>query len=353
LSGRIIPEFMLALLTMPLWSDAPAQTGGDEPATFLRKHGALSAAEFAALDRGEPVSKLLQSKNGSEVASLGVGRVAVPLDFFLDKYRDIASFKQAPEVVQIGKFGKSPALSDLDALSLEHSEVESLRRCKVGDCALKMSAEMIESVHRNVNWGAPDYDAQANSAFRRALFEYVTSYLANGSAQLVVYRDRKNPLPLRDEFASVVEASPYLTEYVPALRNYMLQFPRSTLTCSEEFIYWSKERFGYKPVVSLSHVTIQKGKLNGANAAVISSKQIYASHYFSASLGISAFIENGAGSSQGAWLIYLNRTRSDLLQGIFGGVVRFFVRRRVPEGLDKYQRLLKQKLESAYQGKRP
>ena len=353
MSGRFFAKSILALITMPLWPAASAQTGADEPATFLRKHGALSATESAALDRGEPVSKLLQSKNGSEVASLGVGRVAVPLDFFLDEYRDIAAFKRAPEVLQIGKFGKSPVLSDLDGLSLEHSEVESLRKCKVGDCALKMSAEMIESVRRDVNWGAQDCDAQANGAFRRALFEYVTRYLANGNEQLVVYRDRKNPLPLRDEFTSVVEESLYLAEYVPAFRDHMLQFPRSTLTCSEEFIYWSKERFGYKPVVSLSHVTIWKGKLNGANAAVISSKQIYASHYFSASLGISAFIESGAGSSQGAWLIYLNRTRSDLLQGIFGGVVRFFVRRRVPEGLDKYQRLLKQKLESAYQGKRP
>jgi hypothetical protein len=328
---------------------ASAQAGADEPAGFLRKHAAFSGAEFAALGRNEPVSKILQSKNGTEVAPFGAGRVNVPLDFFLEKYRDIASFKKAPEVLQIGKFGKVPAISDLDGLTLEHSEIESLRKCRVGDCAFKMSSQMIESVHRNVNWNAPDYEVQATRAYRQVLLDYVTSYLSGGNAQMVVYHDGKTPQPLARGFASIVEDSPYLAEYVPAFRDYLLRFPKTALPSSEDFVYWSKERFGYKPVVSLSHVTIYRTH-DEVNRAVIASKQIYANHYFSASLGLSAFIETGAGG-QGAWLLYLNRTRSDLLQGFFGGMIRFFVRRRVPEGLDKYQRQVKQKLESAYQSR--
>ncbi len=147
------------------------------------------------------------------------------------------------------------------------------------------------------------------------------------------------------------DASPYLAEYVPAFRAHLLAFPRPGLADSEDFLYWSKERFGYKPVVSITHVTIQRLRREGGHgAAVIASKQIYASHYFAASLGLSAFVETGAPA--GAYLVYLNRSRSDLLQGMFSGVIRFFLRRRVLDGLDKYQRLTKEKLERDYRATR-
>ncbi len=347
---RILRLLRFVLILLPLVT-APAsfaQGPAEEPGNFLRKHAAFTPAEFGTLEGGQPVSKILDSKSGTEVAPLGVGRVAVPLDFFLDKYRDIANFKKAPEVLQIAKFHTPPVLADLDGLTLERSEIESLRKCRVGDCALKMSAEMIEGLQKGVNWGAQDYEAQVNRVYRQELLDYVRGYLVAGNARLVVYHDKKRPAQLADECASIVTASPYLAEYVPAFRAHLLEFPSPGLQDSEDFLYWSKERFGYKPVVSISHVTIHRLTRAGHNAAVIASKQIYASHYLSASLGLSAFVETG--SPAGAYLVYLNRSRTDLLQGMFSGVIRFFLRRRVLDGLDKYQRLTKEKLERAYRG---
>jgi hypothetical protein len=48
---------------------------------------------------------------------------------------------------------------------------------------------------------------------------------------------------------------------------------------------------------------------------MIASKQIYASHYFEASLELTALIENEvAGESPGLLLLYLNRSRFDTLR---------------------------------------
>ena len=51
--------------------------------------------------------------------------------------------KSNPAILEIGKFGNSPAL-DLDGLSFESSDIEDLEKCVVGDCKLKLSAAMIQ-----------------------------------------------------------------------------------------------------------------------------------------------------------------------------------------------------------------
>jgi hypothetical protein len=38
----------------------------------------------------------------------------------------------------------------------------------------------------------------------------------------------------------------------------------------------------------------------------------------------------------------------DLLQGAFSGLKRFFIRRRLLDGMEKYLRLVKQRLEAEY-----
>jgi hypothetical protein len=47
-------------------------------------------------------------------------------------------------------------------------------------------------------------------------------------------------------------------------------------------------------------------------------------------------------------LMYLNRSRADLPLGFFSGLIRYFLRRRVLDGTDKYLRLIKERLESEY-----
>ena len=65
---------------------------------------------------------------------------------------------------------------------------------------------------------------------------------------------------------------------------------------------------------------------------LIASKQIYASHYFNASLALTAFV-TVPGATQGAYLVSENRSRADGLEGPFGKIKRGVVEKKALEGL--------------------
>ena len=110
------------------------------------------------------------------------------------------------------------------------------------------------------------------------------------------------------------------------------------------FFYWSTESFGLKPVTGVTHVSlyVQPGR------AVIASKQIYASHYFDASMGLTAALDDDREASDpGMYLVYLNRSRIDLLGGFFGGLRRTFLGGRLRDGMRKNLAEAVRKLESS------
>ena len=113
---------------------------------------------------------------------------------------------------------------------------------------------------------------------------------------------------------------------------------------AESFVYWSKEKFGLKAVVSLTHVTIFR---RSKSEFLIASKQIYASHYFDASLGLTHLADKGDGGGE-AYLVYLNRSRADGLQGGFSKVKRTLLAGEVRDGLARNLRQTKQRLDSDY-----
>jgi hypothetical protein len=53
----------------------------------------------------------------------------------------------------------------------------------------------------------------------------------------------------------------------------------------------------------------------GTQDAVVAWKQLYASHYFDASLGLTTYATDGSAS----YVIHLDRLRADSLGGAFGG----------------------------------
>jgi hypothetical protein len=54
----------------------------------------------------------------------------------------------------------------------------------------------------------------------------------------------------------------------------------------------------------------------------IASKQIYAMHYFDASLGLTLLVRDPSAPFPATYVVYLNRSRIDLFDGLFGGVAR-------------------------------
>jgi hypothetical protein len=61
---------------------------------------------------------------------------------------------------------------------------------------------------------------------------------------------------------------------------------------------------------------------------VAASKQIYGSHYFDSSLGITILLDAGDSSVPACFLVYVNWSRLDALRGFWGGLKGAIVRSR-------------------------
>ncbi|GAK61479.1 hypothetical protein U27_01380 [Candidatus Vecturithrix granuli] len=319
-----------------------------EPHTYLQNYLNFSQRELESMEQGEVVVKVFDMGGSeNEVGAFGVVRLNIPKQFFVEQFRDIVSFTESDAVQQIGKFSASPNLQDIQELVFESSEIEDIKRCRPGSCKLKMDTTMMERFQHEIDWKAPDYQEQATRLMQQLLVDYVNAYLTRGDAALGEYHDQTTPIRQAEAFQGLLENSSYLVHYVPELYAYLQEFPHGKLANVENFIYWSKEIFGLKPVINLFHVTIYTRERLGKTDVFITSKQIYASHYFETSLGFTAFVEETGGKGEpGSFLMYLNRSRFDQLRGKLKGVIVSLAKGRVYDGVKMYFRQVKDRLES-------
>jgi len=301
----------------------------------FQAHVHLSPSELSIADRGDALSKLLPAADAREMAAFGMVQVNTTADTLAARFRDIANFKKSEQILEIGKFATRPTVQDLKGLTLDEAELAAIKSCEVGRCDLRLSGEMIARLRR----GAP---GDVAALFRQILVDYVNAYAAGGSAALIRYEDKSPSVSLATDFQGLLGASRYLRDYAPEFAAYLQSYPQNKPQGAEDFFYWSKEKFGVKPVISLTHVFMYRRP--DSNDLLIVSKQIFATHYFDSSMGITALV---AGSETTKfYLIYLNRSRVDALGGMFGGVLSSLIRRQIENGLVTNLKLTKQRLET-------
>jgi hypothetical protein len=316
--------------------------------TFLRTQLAVTPLEIASLEKGQIVVRLPKTSHTHEVAAFTIMRLDVPEDFFIEQVRDIVNFKASENVVQIGKFSDPPKIADLSDLVLDAAEIESVRRCRLNSCDMKVSAEFIERFRRDIDWSAPNYRQRTTEVVRELMLERVNSYRHRGNAALSEYRDKSYALKLADEFQSLLQPTSYMFGYVPEFQKYLIDYPQSRPAGVEDFFYWSKETFGLKPVISLTHVVIHKRLNNNGTDLLIASKGIYANHYMETSLGLTGFIHGTGPGPRPTYLIYINRSRVDALRGLFGGLKRSLIAGSLRDGTKQNMEMTKKKLELKY-----
>ena len=113
---------------------------------------------------------------------------------------------------------------------------------------------------------------------------------------------------------SMIERMPPLTDYLPDLKRYLLGYPKMTLPNAESFLYWQNAKFGLKPTIRISHVTMARQPAG----AVVVSKMLYASHYFWTAIELRVLVPDPA-RGEGFWFVTVNRSRSDGLSGLGPG----------------------------------
>jgi hypothetical protein len=329
---------MLGLVAVLRAAAAPAEE--PPPGPFLRKVIQLDDSQLAAVEKGETVTKLLPTTEKSEIAAFGIVKAAGTVDQLLVLARDVQKFRQVPQIPQMGRFSNPARIEDLRGLTHPPDDIAALKRCKPGSCDVKLGTKGLEAVSK-IDWSAPDAEKRAVEIFNRAIVEYVVAYQQAGTDAMGNILDKKHEKSRAQEYRTLLANSPYLVDYVKEFNDYLAAYPKGKLEGAEDVLYWAKDTFGLKPVVSGYHLTLYRGP----RGALISSKLLAASHYFNASLEVMAGVPTPDG--KGLYLLSLYRTRLDPPTGMLAGVLLGKVRDGIETGVRENLKTARERLAAA------
>lgn len=314
---------------------------------LLRDQIGFTAGQLQRVHRGTVLARVLSETTREEVAVAGLIYARVPWDFVLHEVEDIENFKKGSEVLQIRKFRQPPQEQDIRYLSMPSADLAALSKCRPGDCGVKISSDMMKKIA--VQRGQTE--SNVNSLFQTVFFQYFTDYLNRGRDALITYQDKQPAVSLASATSSIAQQFSWLRYYSPGVwRSLQDQSPTEHATPElNGFYYWSKEKLALKPVVSLTQTSVWHSSDQQPQMAVILSRQLYASHYFEGSIGLTIVFQDPSSAGRGAWIVYVNRSRVDAFGGWFGGAKRAMVNARLPAGLRKNLTQIRTKLEGRYQ----
>lgn len=307
---------------------------------YLMKDVKLTSEQRKQLLAGQPVTRMLDTDPSHEVAVLGAVWVAAPPARYLAAVKDIEQFEKGESFIATKKISSPPRTEDFAALGIPPDDVADLKSCKVGSCELKLGEDALVRIKKEVDWSKPNAKADVDRLVRQLMLEYVNGYLQGGNSKLATYRDASRPTFVGQEFASMIDRMPELTEYLPDLKRYLIGFPTVTLPNADSFIYWQEAKFGLKPTIRVNHLTIVQ---EPTHAAVVS-KMLYASHYFWTAIELRVLVPDPE-RGPGFWFASVNRSRSDGLSGFTGTLIRGKVRGEAEKGMMAVLRATKSGLE--------
>jgi hypothetical protein len=311
-------------------------------ASYVAKYVSLSPAERAQLLNGGPTIKLLAGDERQEVSLFGAIWIdALPGDY-VRLIQDIEQFERGGPIRLTKKISSPPRPADFEAFTLPDQDLDALRTCRVGDCEVKLSEDALSTLQRRIDWTKPTARTDAATAMRQIVYEYVKGYVEGGNDRLAVYRDAARPTFVAAEFKSLVERMPELGEYLPDLKAYLLDYPRASLPSATAFLYWQEVHFGLKPTLRVNHVVID----DRPGMKAISSKLIYATHYFWTALDVRVLVPDPA-RGRGFWLANVTRSRADGLDGFAGRLIRARAQTHARRMLDNVLRSTKARLEAS------
>jgi len=299
----------MLLLLLLLQTTAPPRL-----TEFLQHSIGFDSAQLAAVERGEPVVKVLEARDRRDVAVFGIITVAVTRDAWASAARNFPAALPTPNRTQLGIFSNPATLGDVAAVTINNRDVGEMRDCKPGDCVVKLPATDMRRIHDQMNWSAPapDLQAQLSAYARRRLVEYVTDYRTRGDSAMAIYDDRGNlNVHASEAFAAQLAESRFVYQTVPSLQKYLAGYPHDSLPGASEIIFWSEDVLPHlRPILSVTHLVVYTPpELPGMTLVV--AKQLYANHYFEAAVDLTSAIDRGTG----IYLLILRRYRFDNLPG--------------------------------------
>jgi len=327
-----------------------ATSSSVDPFAFFQPSVTPTADDRSQLDQGNPVARVIVSQD-PEVAVWAAVPVNIDGDRLVSWMHRIEALKKSTYVLAIGRFSNPPRLEDLDDLSLDKDDTSDLAACRPAHCDFKLSAAEMAALQH-----AADQPGGLQQHFHHLVLDRVNAYLSG--ARIGPYADTANEVWPGQEFDQLLDHSPFLTMHAASFAESLRRPHTASVPGVESFLYWSKERLGGKPTISVTDVRILRGGDSSLPDVIVAGKQIFATHYLNASLGVTALVRGEPGRSN--YLIYVNRSRLDMLRGRLAGIIRWYMQRRLKAEAANVLEGLRRRLESgepppiavAYHGER-
>jgi hypothetical protein len=337
IAARLTAVMLAGMVSMLAAVSAPP-----DPLASFAPHGFLDTKKQADLSAGAAVVDVVPAHSG-DIAVFGAAKIRVGNDRLAAWMRQIEDLQQGPFVPIAGRFSDPPRLQDLDRLVLDGSDLEDIRDCERGDCGLKLSADEIDRLRRRTMIAGERWQSAVQTEFRSIVLGRAITYLARGNGGMAPYEDHDQPVLPGVAFEAIAARMGGARLAGQDVADYLRRFPDIRRDDIESFLYWSKERFGSgKPIVTITHLSIIPAVRDGQPEMVIASKQVFATHYLSASLSLVSITTSA--SSEDRYLVYTRRSHVDVLQGFWGGLTRRILESRIkaegPSVLDVIRRRL-------------
>ena len=327
---------LACLVAVAMAAAPPARA--DVEAQFWRNVVGFNEAQIAAAEAGQVVTRVVTTREDNDVVIAGAARVNVSKETAVDGFRDLSALGGA-RVIAAGRFSDPARIEDLTGLELDRQDLVDLRKCRPGDCDLKLGEAGMQ-ISRQVDWRNPSAPATAERLLKQVLIDAIDAYRSQGA--MAVYLDNDVPEKVGEELDKVLRDSPHPAPD-SALLRYALEFPKAKLEGSENVFYWSKTKL-QKSVVSLHHLVIQKDGEGSAVRYHVADKHILDSHYFLGYLDVLTISDESPGA-ESCYVTQLNRTRIDPPRR-FRGMLLKKVASRMKELMEEDLRLMKVRLES-------
>ena len=301
------------LLTVRAAAPLAAESHND-PFAFLAPAIQFTHDERRRLDQRDVVLRILPA-SGHELAVLAAGSLEVGSDALVASIRDMPGLKRGAYVPQIGVFSSPPQLNDVRDLTLDPADVKAIRNCqpqRPDDCDLKLEPDEITRLQAAAG-PDPSNSAAIEQEFRRILVDRAEQYGHRG--------DQEG----QPQFTRLLQHSSYMKR-LPHLATYLEHYPAPAPGRSESFLYWSKETYAWKPMITITHVTIlHGGEDQAAPEIVVANRDLFSTRYTSGSLVVTLLLRDPEVPSR-RYLVYINRTWVDGVRALWRPFVEYRVR---------------------------
>ena len=281
------------------------------PFGFLEPTIHFSDHDVNELDQRKVVVRILPA-SGHELAVLAAGAVEITADVFVSAVRDIPDLQRSKVIPEVGRFSAEPRLSDVEALTLDPADVADIKDCRPKHCALQLTAGEIDQLHAAQDKSSDGLDEE----FRRIVLQRTKAYLAHGDETT------------EGEFTVLLQHSPYVRSRLPQLARYIRQFPNDRVQGVDSFLYWSKATYAWKPIVSVTLVTIRRtAPGSGLPEVVVASRDVFSTRYTTGSFGLTMLFADDSAPTH-HYLVYISRTWVNGLHALWRPFVDFSVRKQ-------------------------